>query len=299
MTWAQFEEKEYEDAANGEIHGRGFVFAAGPVMEAVLGYDAATAPDHSHPLWSVLGAPRPRGMRLLPALWSPGEAPPGHKLPPVPISLILQYKRPEFLRGGAAKQWSLWRREYFRFTRYEPQQRVLLRLERATHGDVLVRYAAPAFWEQSDLDVARLARLILDWSGFVPPSALAGHKVWTYTEPGTYGRANPAGPWTRFQSIEELLNVDALDVPTRQAVSLDIPGGLLRRHLAVLGEAARDREPVLRQKLARWDEQLRRLDLEDYQREQLVDIAAVTSVTSRIGADWLMLADPQTKVTNL
>jgi hypothetical protein len=161
MAWAQFEEKEFEDAANGEIHRQGFVFAFAPVIEAVLGYDAATAPDPDHLIWRVLRVPRPPGLRLLPPYWPSSNASPAHKLPPIPVSLILQYKRPEYLRGGAAKQWRLWRQPYFRFTRSDRQHRVLLRLERFVHGDVLVRYTAPGFWEQTDLDYARLARYVL------------------------------------------------------------------------------------------------------------------------------------------
>jgi hypothetical protein len=92
MPWAEFEEKEYEDACLVELGRGGRVYGAGPVLERLLGYDAAADPGHVHPIWALLAVPRPRGLRLLPALWAPGTEPPLARLPRAVVSLLVQYK---------------------------------------------------------------------------------------------------------------------------------------------------------------------------------------------------------------
>jgi hypothetical protein len=94
-------------------------------------------------------------------MWSPGVNPPASRLPPTPVSLILQYKRPEYLSGPRAEQWRFWRQPYFRFGRTSDQHTVLRRLERNLGSDAIVRYAAPAFWRRGDLDAAHFGQWVL------------------------------------------------------------------------------------------------------------------------------------------
>jgi hypothetical protein len=58
MPVAQFEEKEYEDAANGEIHRQGIVLASVPVIEAVLA-GTGIAPASALPAASLDPCSRP------------------------------------------------------------------------------------------------------------------------------------------------------------------------------------------------------------------------------------------------
>lgn len=159
MPVAEFEEKQYEIAAAIELAASkkyGHVFSSGQVLEKILGYDAATDPDEDHPIWTIIRAPRPPGVRLVPRFWLPGVAPPIERLPRYPVSLIFQYKRPTYLSGASAKQWHMRKCPYYRFERSEDQQIVLRRFERAVIADVVVRYAAPAFWQYSDLEYHQL-----------------------------------------------------------------------------------------------------------------------------------------------
>ena len=103
MPWAEFEEKQYEIAATVELGRRGDVFGAGQVLEKIVGYDAAAAPSADHPIWRVLRLPRPRGLRLLPSHWQRRTQPAARELPSVAVSLILQYKRPEYLLSRQRK----------------------------------------------------------------------------------------------------------------------------------------------------------------------------------------------------
>jgi len=182
VAFAEFEEKSYEIAACGEfmrgLGGQiGHVFAPGQVLEARLGYDAAVSVSQRHPIWNVLQVPRPAGVRLLPTYWRGGKQPEAGRLPGALISLVVQFKRPEYLHAGTAAQWRYWREPYFRFARQTRQQRILRRLERAVGNDALVRYSAPAFWRWRDLEAAQLAGRVLEESGFVSPAALDRHSV--------------------------------------------------------------------------------------------------------------------------
>ncbi len=68
MAWAEFEEREYESAALVELDdgALGPVWTPGQVLEKILGFDLVAQPDDAHPLWAVLRAPRPPGLRLVP-----------------------------------------------------------------------------------------------------------------------------------------------------------------------------------------------------------------------------------------
>lgn len=284
MPWAEFEEKQYEIAATLELGRRGDVFGAGQVLEKIVGYDAAAAPSSDHPMWRVLRVSRPSGLRLLPSHWQPGENPNSEELPSVLVSLILQYKRPEYLRRANAKQWRLWKRPYFRITRGPNQQRILLRLERNLGPAAIVRYAAPAFWQRGELEAAQLAHRVLLQSGYVQPSDFGRHSVWSYSEPGIDGRANPDGSRRPFETFESLFYSEG---------SISGPGNLalyegLPQHLHGLGEAAMARNPALRSKVEEWVRRLlsRDLGLTPDQISQLGNLAAIVTVTDQIGASW-------------
>jgi hypothetical protein len=287
---AEFAEKEYEIAMAIELSAgvaKGSrVYPCGQVLEEILGDDAAADPRRQHPIWAVLAAPRPRGIRLVPEYWDPGTRPPAERLPPTPVSLILQHKRPDFLQGARAKQWRLWGRPYFRFEVTSHQQRVLKRLERAAASEAVVRYACPALWERGDFERARYARTLAAESGYVSPSALDGHRVWTFDQPGAYGRGNPTGGRYAFESFGELSDslAELAPVGTGEVVlSRSVPAQVMR-----LAEATRSREPRLRSVIERWVASIHELGL-GLTRDQLTLLAAYTSIVtllSAIGATW-------------
>ena len=293
MTWAQFEEKEYEQAASIELAdsdaGRGRVFSAGQVLEKIVGYDAAASPSGDHVIWRLLEVPRPRGIQLVPTLWTPAQRPDADRLPDSVISLILQYKRPEFLRGHQAKQWNLWACPYYRFTCENQQHRVLRRLERELGVDAVVRYAAPAFVGRGELEAAHIARRVLAKSGFVSPMSLGRHRVWTYDVPGVNGKGNPNGREQRFASFDQLMN-DATRV-AESGASL-VPARPLNQQLLSVGNVAIRRQPDLRGALAEWTDALGRADLEldGRQAELVLSLAAIVSLTSSIKATWQVIA---------
>lgn len=295
MVVAGFEEKTYEVAYCVElalgIGSKHIVYSPGQVLEKLLGFDAAGNPDPRHPIWSVLALPRPSGVQLVPPLWGASRAlqPPASSLPQYPISLFLQFKRPEYLQGPAAKQWKMWHHPYYRFKRTREQQKVLGRLERRLGGQAVVRYAAPAFHQLGDLEAAQMTSSVIQQSGHVEPKRLARHQVWTYDAPGNDGRPNPSGEPSMFETFNGLLD-EALGRSAAAGRELqphvDEPLAVLRQHLRSAAAACRDREPVLRRDVDLWARQLEAVDVDSPTATALRDFASIQSLMARTNGAW-------------
>lgn len=295
MTWAEFEEKEYEIAAAVEIAagptGYGSIFSSGQVLERLLGYDGATAPPDDHVIWRILAVPRPRGVVLVQGHWEAGRRPPASSLPQSPVSLILQYKRPEYLYGPTAKQWKLWYEPYLRFKCERRQQAVLIRLERRLGSDALVRYASAAFWRRGDLEAAILRRSVLAQTGFVAPRRLHGHRVWTFVAPGQDGRPNPRGRASRFETFADLVREWAAPATGVSGSSELVQTDRLNAHLELVARAAREHEPRLRPRVERWARVARQAvpDVPAQVWTGVVNLATIVTVVGAYGATWYLV----------
>lgn len=288
---AEFEEKEYELVCAQELRlgpSGAVVWSSGQVLEHVLGYDAVTDPGDGHAIWQLLDLPRPPGLVLVHDLWPHGQRPDPDRLPHQPISLMLQYKRPEWVRGARGAQWGLWHTPYFRFAVRRHQQQVLARLESQLAEQAVIRYACPALWQRGHFEAAVLAGRMLQASGFVSPQQLRGHAVWTFVDAGRDGRANPAGRRTPFESFDATLR-RALGEGAPAASTSVVPADPLAGHLKLLGEAARLREPRLRAALEQWRGRIEKaLDLPMGVVDQVVDLTAIVSLLERTGARWYL-----------
>jgi len=288
MAVAEFEEKQYECAFNVELGASGPVFASGQVLEKLTGYDASAAPTADHALWKILTIPRPPGIRLVPDHWSPAARsmrPDAAKLPLHPVSFIAQFKRPEYLQGSTAAQYRLWNQPYYRFTRTQHQHLQLRRLEAQLAGDATIMYASPAFHRMAELEQAQLRGAVVASTGFVSPSRLGRHKIWTYVRPGTVGRGNPDGEEISFASFE------ALFAPAPQAER----GGLanrsgLREHLASIADACREVAGARSRLVDAWIRDV--VEATGAPRETLEavrDYALVQSLVLGLGASWWLV----------
>lgn len=292
MSRAEFEEKEYEQAANLELcAGGGFVMSPGQVLERLVSYDAVAAPIAGHVIWQILNHPRPKGVRLLPSHWAATHSPPANRLPEHPISMMLQYKRPEYLNGARAAQWNYWRVPYYRFQRTDEQHRVLRRLDRSLEGVAVVRYAAPAFWKFSHLEAAVLTRQVLQRTGFVRPIDLKHHQVWTYVEPGTAGRANPTGRRLLFADFDQLWAALTQQEVARLPARVEDPLDRLAVHLAEVAEACRSREPGLRRAIDAWLRSIGRsgIPLSTEGTVRIGDLVTVSTLTSQLNTTWTLV----------
>jgi hypothetical protein len=295
MPRAEFEEKEYELLASIELAdggpglGGALLFPAGQVLEHTLGYDAAADPVDSNPVWSAMQVPRPRGLQLAPGYWPRTRRPHPEHLPSGFVSLILQYKRPDFLSGGRAAQWRLWRCPYFRFTRATVQHIILRRIERRLGPEVVVRYAAPAFWRRAELEAAHIGRHVLGSSGYVSPSALGKHKVWTYIAPGVDGRANPSGTRVEFEALETLLQRATRLTPDVTSETSIVPSERpFAAHVRRLAEAVEARDPQRRARITGWERAVRRAlpEMPEADVTLLRNYAAVASAMTELTATW-------------
>jgi hypothetical protein len=294
MGVAGFEEKTYELAYCIElavgVGGHPLVFSPGQVLENLLGFDAAGHPNPHHAIWSVLALPRPAGVQLVPPLWGASKAlqPSADDLPSYPISLFLQFKRPEYLQGPAAKQWKMWHHPYYRFQRSKEQQQVLGRLERRLEAHAVVRYAAPAFHTLGELEAAQMATSVVSQSGHVPPARLRRHQWWTYDAPGNYGRPNPDGEPSVFERFDVLLEQASSRSASRSNLEpySTEPLANLRQHLGLTAAACRDREPRLRRDVDVWARQLQALDLSPRTVSSLRDFASIQSLMARTNGAW-------------
>lgn len=295
---AEFVEKEYELAFTIELAAdRGTVFSSGQVLEKILGYDAAAHPHRDHLIWQLLRVPRPPGLNLVQPMWSPGRRPPASHLPSRPISLLLQYKRPDHLVGPRAAQWRLWQRPYYRFTRTKHQHVILRRLQRRLGTQAVVRYAAPAFSRRADLEHRHMRRTVIDGSGFVSPTRLGGHAVWTYRSPGTDGHANPGGQAFRFESVADLAG-HLLGAVERSMEIVPFDDDPLARHVEALGDAARYRNPSLRLKVDRWMRSVLSEDVlvDGATLARVADIASITTLMTQLNGSWHVVGDLRARV---
>ena len=295
MPRAEFEEKEYELLASIELAdggpglGGALLFPAGQVLEHTLGYDAAADPVDSNPVWRAMQVPRPRGLQLAPGYWPRTRRPLPAHLPSGFVSLIIQYKRPDFLSGGRAAQWRLWRRPYFRFTRATVQHIILRRIERHIGPEVVVRYAAPAFWRRAELEAAHIGRHVLGSSGYVSPSALGRHKVWTYIAPGIDGKGNPSGSRVEFETLQTLLQqATRLDPDLASETNLVPFERPFAAHVRRLADAVEARDPQRRARITGWERAVRRAlpEMPEADVALLRNYAAVASTMTELTATW-------------
>lgn len=291
---AQFEEKAYEVAYCVElavgVGGHPIVYSPGQVLENLLGFDAASDPDSNHVLWEVLALPRPEGVQLFPSLWGAFKKnqPSSRVLPSYPISIFLQFKRPEYLKGAAAKQWKMWHHPYYRFKRNKEQQQVLGRLERRLGTQAVVRYAAPAFHTVGELESAQVSGSVISRSGHVPPERLRRHQWWTYDSPGNLGRPNPNGEPSVFETFESLLDQALTHSYAGRELQpyRDDPTYGLREHLRTVATVCRDREPRLRRDIDTWARGLETINLSSQAVSSLRDFASVQTLMARNYGVW-------------
>ena len=111
-------------------------------------------------------------------------------LPPFKFNLFVQFKRPKFLASNGAKQWSDWRRSYYRYETTPHQQEALEELDAHSHGRAATIYASPAFWQASALWSIVKRKSVVAQSNIASVGKLKGHRHYTYAEPGCFGKGH-------------------------------------------------------------------------------------------------------------
>lgn len=215
IAWVEFQEKEFEHAANRELeHGsrKPAVYPSNQGNEKVVGYDAVANPSAKNLIWTLLRLTRPRGVVLKPTDWEHPNRVNADALPPGFCSLVMQYKRPQYVSSATrSPQRSLWPgQDYYRIEVSRSQHRILEHLEQHLGTNAHVRYCAPAFESYAMLRDAEARRRVLNGSTLVPPTAPDGkqHKYWTYAASGLDGQWNADGVEAFTETIEGFLGND-------------------------------------------------------------------------------------------
>jgi hypothetical protein len=292
---ARFEEKEFEGAATRELTALPLwsrrpaaYWPVGQVFEAVLGIDAAFGPAKRE-IWRLLQLPRPRGVVVTPDLWvgSPGGLPSADDLSRQRVSLFVNFKRPEAYKRKGRKMFG---GPYFRFTvRSRPpspnQHGILSTLAANITDDVaVVRYAAAAFQQRTELEAFMTTRDVLQNTCFVSPLAIvAPHMAWAYEGPDGWGAPNPEGDPVPSERLGDLV----------ERVTAEARAMTIRKHLRQLAEAAADTLPArLREQIDEWLASAGQLDAIPQTSQtlgSLGDLVVVASAATRAGARWVHL----------
>ena len=155
MEIAAFEEKDYEAPLYSQLlWGNHRISTPGQVFENAFGIDAAS--EAHHPIfWDFFGYPDiPKGTFLPHHQWGWVWRRYGkHRdLPSFPVNLLIQAKRPDYLKGRNPflAKYGI-NKDYRRFNIKEHQQALLFRLERQLKNRTLVVYASPSFHTLPDL----------------------------------------------------------------------------------------------------------------------------------------------------
>jgi hypothetical protein len=189
----EFEEKQFEQNLNFELASKkSLVYVPGQVLEKRLGFDAAVF--STDPIfwdyfpfrnWSrSFGS----GVKLDKRWWN-GLAREINLFPQFKCNLFLQHKRPAHLTTAHSKEWSHWKRSYYRFQITPHQQQALEKLEGKIQNAGVVVYASPAFSDRGTLWEAIKEERLIEKTNFVQAIKLKDHDAYTYVEPGNRGRA--------------------------------------------------------------------------------------------------------------
>lgn len=229
MSWAEFEEKEYEHPLYHELVNDKNIWNPGQVLEAHLGFDVALRT--SNPIfWKIVSRVNPlTGVNLN----SLNLLNPKTILPTFHCNLMLQAKRPKYL-VRKMYGYSL-DSPYYRIEIDEEQQKVLQTLASRIGNSAYIGYASPAFHKRADLFSFQASSNLINKASFVGVLHLKGHDHWAYCQPGAVGQALSEPEYVEgspfSNEIEYLTRADFFE----KLVSADNPD--IVKNLSILSEA--------------------------------------------------------------
>jgi hypothetical protein len=203
--YAQFEEKQYEDALKIELVDKTSIYTPGQVFENDIGIDAALFSKNLifWKLWPF-GSHFPSGDSLNAELWDILEENlKTNQFPKFKCNLFVQFKRPEYISSSRGKEYSFWNKPYFRYNIKTNQQDALCKLERNISSNSIVVYACSAFWEFDDLWNFKANSQLVEKSNFAKPRDLNNHQTYTYVSDGKDGKA--------FSQPEDINGIDIIE----------------------------------------------------------------------------------------
>lgn len=181
--FVEFKEKTFESYFVSELSRKSKIhYCPDQTDELHLGFDAM----FYVPYWRHLLAPRHFDV----GRWLRGVTPSdvnamgrafNRVYPDLKANLFFQFKRPEFLTTPKAKEWKEWHGAYFRFSLYQHQHDILVKLSQCSSGKARVLYAAPKLVTTVDLIDAAKQQKVLATTQLVEADKLIGHKKCTFS----------------------------------------------------------------------------------------------------------------------
>lgn len=307
MQPAEFEEKEYEMPLYYELlcNSQSNLWTPGQVFEQHFGIDAAL--DVNNPLfWNIVGysAP-PRGVVLDDYKWSEiwriikkfnsSAKPIRRPLPNFQVNLLLQVKRPDYLKGTNSSLSGLGiSSSYWRFKITEHQQNALEYIERKLSHRALVAYGCAAFHTLSELYSHIAANTLTTNSSFVRPARLAGHREWVYDQPGMVGVAcsekKRIEEPSLFSQVEKLIiGVEKIDATQKEQEERTIKGLHELDHMLIeaMKELSKTENPVALEFIRRFERGMEKLDIEKH-RPEIISFSIIAGLFEFMGTSWLV-----------
>jgi len=205
--WTEFEEKSYEQYMNIELTFGHHLLPIGQKLEASCGFDAGLFTIHGQ-FWRYIQGEHKNLTRLYQIpyctaekiidfirggeesiIFSTCESLIRTTKSRFKFNTFIQYKRPQYLTNAKAREWRYWYRPYYRYNIRRRQQQLLEQLSQKVKAFAVVVYAAPAFYTWKDLLENYRNGTLVKLSNFRKAEDLKGHRVFTYDQPGSSGRA--------------------------------------------------------------------------------------------------------------
>jgi hypothetical protein len=207
----EFKEKTYEKYFGHEIaQMTNISFSPDQCDEEILGFDEAFfVPER----WFRLYGPYVRRRRLgrltgveISEFNETGKFIAKH-MPPFRFNVFVQFKRPQFLTSRRSREWSDWKKSYYRYATTPHQQEALERIEKQSQGRAATIYASPAFWKADDLWNHVSNNKIINHSNMANALKLKGHKKYSYVSPGHIGKGHSETVEIASEDLAQVLSV--------------------------------------------------------------------------------------------
>lgn len=298
MQCAEFEEKEYEMPLYHELLGGSVeLWTPGQVFEQHFGIDAAL--QVNNPLfWQIVGCPAPTSGAILnnyrwTRIWRDLARNSRRHLrdkkrllPNFSVNLLLQVKRPDYLKGSNA---NLSRHgihsNYWRFKTTHHQQDALEYISHRLSRHALVTYGCAAFHTHNALFLYSQSRALISHSSFVRVTRLSGHRSWAYDAPGTAGVAcsemkRVTDPWI-FDHLTNLRE-DVEPMPAKKALI-----ELFDLLLEAMEEVRKEKNPLASEFFRRMDSGVNELKTQRLKPE-VKAFSVAAGLLIFLGTSWLV-----------
>jgi hypothetical protein len=187
VSQPEFRERTFEYPLLAELdRDQRTVYQPDQVLEHLLGFDAGVLTKHAL-FWRRLGTRALHGEKIRANWFKPAPTKP---LWNRPLNAFLQFKCPERVARGTAREWDYWKKPYFRFKIEADQQSALEACSKGLGNNGVVAYSSPAFWTLAELSKYQSHRQVVHNTHFVKATALSGHKSYSYCAAASDGCAH-------------------------------------------------------------------------------------------------------------